>query len=89
MSLRGQNRKPVKNGRQKEEEKSRDIGRLLLPRALGTAVYQVNIFVDTILASLAWISRSGGVAALYYANRLITVPRSAIFALALAQAAPS
>ena len=62
------------------------IGRLLLPRALGSGVYQINIFVDTILASLAWIVGSGGVAALYYANRLIQFPLG-IFGIALAQAA--
>lgn len=62
------------------------IGKLLLPRTLGTAVYQINIFVDTILASLAWIVGSGGVAALYYANRLIQFPLG-IFGIALAQAA--
>lgn len=62
------------------------IGRLLLPRAIGSAVYQINIFVDTILASLEWIVGSGGVAALYFANRLIQFPL-AIFGLALAQAA--
>ena len=38
------------------------------------------------LASLSWIVGSGGVAALYYANRLIQFPL-AIFGLALAQAA--
>ncbi|MDD5496152.1 MAG: murein biosynthesis integral membrane protein MurJ [Candidatus Omnitrophica bacterium] len=62
------------------------IGKLLVPRAVGSAVYQINIFVDTILASLAWIVGSGGVAALYYANRLIQFPL-AIFGLAIAQAA--
>jgi len=62
------------------------IRRLLGPRALGSAVYQINIFVDTILASLSSIVGAGGVAALYYANRLIQFPL-AIFALALAQAA--
>jgi len=31
------------------------IGRLLLPRALGTAVYQLSVLIDTVLASLAWI----------------------------------
>src|SRR3989338_9875971 len=62
------------------------IGRLLLPRAMGSAVYQINIFVDTILASLEWIVGSGGVAALFFANRLIQFPL-AIFGLALAQAA--
>lgn len=62
------------------------VGKLLLPRALGSAVYQVNIFVDTILASLAWIVGPGGVAALYFANRLIQFPL-AIFGVAVAQAA--
>lgn len=62
------------------------IGLLLVPRAFGSAVYQVNIFVDTMLASLSWVVGSGGVAALYYANRLIQFPL-AIFGLALAQAA--
>jgi len=62
------------------------IGALLIPRAFGSAVYQVNIFVDTMLASLSWIVGSGGVAGLYYANRLIQFPL-AIFGLALAQAA--
>jgi putative peptidoglycan lipid II flippase len=62
------------------------IGRLLVPRAVGSAVYQINIFVDTILASLAWIVGQGGVAALYYANRLIQFPLG-IFGIALAQAA--
>ncbi len=62
------------------------IGLLLVPRAFGSAIYQVNIFVDTMLASLSWIVGSGGVAALYYSNRLIQFPL-AIFGLALAQAA--
>jgi len=62
------------------------IGRLLVPRTLGSAVYQINIFVDTILASLTWVVGSGGVAALYYANRLIQFPLG-IFGIALAQAA--
>lgn len=62
------------------------IGKLLMPRALGSAVYQINIFVDTILASLSSVVGAGGVAALYYANRLIQFPL-AIFGLALAQAA--
>lgn len=64
----------------------RKIGLLLVPRAFGSAIYQVNIFVDTMAASLYWIVGSGGIAALYYANRLIQFPL-AIFGLALAQAA--
>ncbi|MFA5146214.1 MAG: murein biosynthesis integral membrane protein MurJ [Candidatus Omnitrophota bacterium] len=62
------------------------IGILLVPRVMGSAVYQINIFVDTIVASLAWIVGTGGVAALYYANRLVQFPL-AIFGLAMAQAA--
>ncbi|MFA5085646.1 MAG: murein biosynthesis integral membrane protein MurJ [Candidatus Omnitrophota bacterium] len=62
------------------------IGLLLVPRVFGSAIYQINIFIDTMLASLSWIVGSGGVAALYYANRLIQFPL-AIFGLALAQAA--
>ncbi|MFH1846610.1 MAG: murein biosynthesis integral membrane protein MurJ [Candidatus Omnitrophota bacterium] len=62
------------------------IGELLLPRALGTAVYQLSVLVDTVLASLAWIVGSGGVAGLYYANRLIHLPL-AVFGISLATAA--
>ncbi len=62
------------------------IGKLLMPRALGTAVYQLSVLVDTILASLAWIVGVGGVAALYYSNRLIQLPL-AVFGISLATAA--
>ncbi len=62
------------------------IGRLLLPRAMGTAVYQLSVFVDTVLASLAWIVGPGGVAALYYSNRLVQLPL-AVFGISLATAA--
>lgn len=62
------------------------IGWLLLPRVFGTSIYQLNIFVDTILASLSSIVGEGAVAALYYANRIFQFPL-AIFGLALAQAA--
>jgi len=65
---------------------AKKIGALLLPRMLGTAVYQLNVFIDTILASLSWIVGTGGVAALYYSNRLMQFPL-AIFGLALAQVA--
>lgn len=62
------------------------VGKLLLPRALGACVYQVNVFVSTILASLSSIVGDGAVAALYYANRVWQLPL-AIFGIALAQAA--
>ncbi|MFC1698359.1 murein biosynthesis integral membrane protein MurJ [Candidatus Omnitrophota bacterium] len=62
----------------------KEIGRLFLPRTLGIAVYQANIFIDSILASLAWIAGQGAVAALYFASRLVQFPL-ALFGLALAQ----
>jgi len=65
---------------------AKKIGRLLLPRALGACVYQVNVFVDTMLASLAFIVGEGAVAALYYSNRIIQFPL-AIFGIAMATAA--
>jgi putative peptidoglycan lipid II flippase len=61
------------------------IGMLLLPRILGSCVYQVNLFINTILASLSGIVGLGGVAALYYANRIFQFPL-AIFGIAIAQA---
>jgi len=61
------------------------IGILLLPRILGSCVYQVNLFINTILASLSGIVGLGGVAALYYANRIFQFPL-AIFGIAIAQA---
>ncbi len=61
------------------------IHRLLVPRTVGSGVYQLSVFIDTVLASLVWIVGEGGVAALYYANRLIQFPL-AIFGVAVAQA---
>ncbi len=55
-------------------EGARKIGKLLLPRLWGSAVYQVNVFVDTFCASLAVIVGAGGIAAIYYANRMIQLP---------------
>ncbi len=62
------------------------IGILLLPRVLGSCVYQINLFINTMLASLSHIVGAGGVAALYYANRIFQFPL-AIFGIAIAQAA--
>ena len=50
---------------------------------LGSSIYQLNIFADTIFASLGKIVGDGAVAALYYANRLIQFP-TAIFGIAMA-----
>jgi len=62
------------------------MGILLIPRLIGSCIYQLNVFIDTMLASLSSIVGEGGVAALYYSNRLIQFPL-AIFGISLAQAA--
>ncbi len=62
------------------------IGKLLLPRLWGSAVYQINIFVDTFCASLAVIVGAGGIAAIYYANRMIQFPLG-VFGYALSSVA--
>ena len=63
----------------------RKIGKLLLPRAFGSALYQINIFVDSILASFeTWVG-VGGQSALYYSNRIFQLPL-AIIGVSLAQA---
>ena len=64
-------------------EGARQIGKLLLPRLWGSTVYQLNVFVDTFCASLAVIVGTGGIAAIYYANRMIQFPLG-VFGYALA-----
>ena len=58
------------------------IGVLFVPAAFGGAVYQINVFVATILASLL---PAGGVSWLYYADRVVELPLG-IFAIALGTA---
>jgi putative peptidoglycan lipid II flippase len=58
------------------------IGALMLPTIFGAAVYQVNILVGTLLASLL---PEGSVSYLYYADRLVQFPLG-IFAVATATA---
>ncbi len=58
------------------------IGRLFGPAALGGAVYQINVMIGTILASML---QPGGVSWLYYADRLVELPLG-IFAIALGTA---
>jgi putative peptidoglycan lipid II flippase len=58
------------------------VGRLMLPAVFGAAVYQINILVGTLLASLL---PEGSVSYLYYADRLVQFPLG-IFAIALATA---
>jgi putative peptidoglycan lipid II flippase len=67
-------------------EGAKQIARLLLPRLWGTAVYQINVFVDTFCASLAVIVGDGGIAAIYYANRMIQFPLG-VFGYALSSVA--
>ena len=64
---------------------ARKIGKLLLPRAFGSALYQINVFVDSILASFEQWVGPGGQSALYYSNRLFQLPL-AIVGVSLAQA---
>lgn len=64
---------------------AKTIGILMLPRLLSSCIYQLNNFVDSIFGSLAIIVGEGGVAALYFAYRLIQFPLG-IFSNALSQA---
>ncbi|HHC24287.1 MAG TPA: murein biosynthesis integral membrane protein MurJ, partial [Desulfobacterales bacterium] len=58
------------------------IGILMLPAIFGASVYQLNILVGTLLASLL---PEGSVSYLYYADRLVQFPLG-IFAIATATA---
>ena len=58
------------------------IGLLMVPGLIGTAVYQINVFVDTIFASFL---PSGSVSYLFYADRLMEFPLG-IFAIAIGMA---
>ncbi|MFP4392245.1 MAG: murein biosynthesis integral membrane protein MurJ [Desulfohalobiaceae bacterium] len=59
------------------------IGQLMLPTVLGAAVYQINILVNTMLASLL---AQGSISYLYYADRLVQFPLG-VFGVALSTAA--
>ncbi|SDB42827.1 putative peptidoglycan lipid II flippase [Desulfonatronum thiosulfatophilum] len=59
------------------------IGILMAPTVFGAAVYQVNILIGTLLASLL---ATGSISYLYYADRLVQLPLG-IFAVALSTAA--
>lgn len=58
-------------------------GRLMLPTVFGAAVYQVNILIGTVLASLL---TAGSISWLYYADRLVQFPLG-VFGVAVSQAA--
>lgn len=61
------------------------VGKLLVPRMMGSAVYQSTVFVDTFCASLSSIVGVGGISAIYYANRIILFPLG-VFGIAMASA---
>jgi len=60
----------------------RRIGSLFVPAAFSGAVYQINVLIGTILASLL---PAGGVSWLYYSDRVVELPLG-IFAIALGTA---
>ena len=64
----------------------RQIGRLLVPRIIGTGVYQISVVVDTVFASFPHLVGAGGVASLYFAHRFLHLPL-ALFGISMAQAA--
>ncbi len=61
------------------------IKKLMLPRLFSSAIYQLNNFVDSAFGSLTIFVGEGGVAALYFAYRLIQFPIG-IFSNAISQA---
>jgi putative peptidoglycan lipid II flippase len=58
--------------------------RLFMPRVWSSAVYQINVFLDTVLASFTQVTGAGALAAINYANRLVQLP----FALVVLSATP-
>jgi putative peptidoglycan lipid II flippase len=59
------------------------MGRLMLPMLLGAAVYQLNIVINTMLASFL---AKGSISYLYYADRLVQFPLG-VFGIAVGTAA--
>ena len=57
----------------------RQVGKLMGVAAIGASVYQINVFVGTLLASLL---ATGSVSYLYYANRIVELPLG-LFAFAV------
>ncbi len=60
----------------------RRIGALMLPAIFGAAIYQINVFIGTVLASLL---PKGSVSYLYYADRMVELPLG-VFAIAIGTA---
>lgn len=59
-----------------------EVGKMMLPSVYGSAVYQINVLVITLLASFL---PSGSVSYLWYADRITELPLG-IFAVAIATA---
>lgn len=59
----------------------RKVGRLMLPTLLGSSVAQINILLDTLIATL--LPLIGSVTYLYYADRMMEFPLG-VFAIAIA-----
>ncbi|MDM8553041.1 murein biosynthesis integral membrane protein MurJ, partial [Desulfobacterales bacterium HSG2] len=80
------NRKPETGNRKPETGNIhpgvKRVGLLMLPAVFGASVYQLNILIGTLLASLL---PEGSVSYLYYADRLVQFPLG-IFAVAAATA---
>ncbi|MDO8784981.1 MAG: murein biosynthesis integral membrane protein MurJ [Syntrophales bacterium] len=60
----------------------KQIGMLLIPTFIGSAVYQLNVFIGTILASFL---PKGSVSYLYYADRIVELPLG-VFAISIGTA---
>jgi len=59
------------------------VVKLLIPRMVGSGVYQLTVLIDTLCASMSPIVGMGGISAIYYSNRIIQFPLG-IFSIALA-----
>jgi len=60
----------------------RRVGALMVPAAFGAAVYQINVFIGTLLASFL---PGGSVSYLYYADRIVELPLG-VFGIAIGTA---
>jgi putative peptidoglycan lipid II flippase len=67
MGIRPAIRKPRKN------QAMKNFGKRMIPAAVGSGVLQINLFIDTIIASLLPM---GTISYLYYADRLYHLPIS-------------
>ena len=63
----------------------KEVLRLMGPVIIGLAVFQVNLFIDNLIA-LLMVPESGAISALYYGNRLMQFP-FALIGVSLATAA--